>query len=224
MSEFNARWTKRTALGFFWLALAGFLATTGGAQAQGLIIDIFPSQDNPTTQTIWIFGGSHRTGSSSTAHYGSSIRSSRNYHVRDSWKHYGGPLYFENKPTNALFNLTPLFGSTNAIDIESVQKRLPGGLRRTYIFDPDPFLFGNKVTNAPTITIGGTSRPIGKLFMNEGEGTGQYYYDELGIRVTSPNLVYSSNSVTRWFGSGLLNKPITDFLYPRHHWWRVKYS
>ena len=32
MSDFNARWTKRTALGFFWLALTGFLATTGGGR------------------------------------------------------------------------------------------------------------------------------------------------------------------------------------------------
>ncbi len=183
------------------------LAPIEQSQAQ-LYIDIFPSQDNPTTQTIWIFGNSRTgRGSSSTAHYRSSIRSSGNYHVRDSWKLHSNALYFENKPTNALFNLTPLFGSTNAIDIESVQKRLPGGLRRTYIFDPDPFPFGNKVTNAPTITIGSTSRPIGKIFMNDADD------DEIGIRVTPPNLVYSSNAVTRWFGSGIMNKPITDFLH-----------
>lgn len=30
MNEINARWKKQTALGFFWLALTGFLATTGG--------------------------------------------------------------------------------------------------------------------------------------------------------------------------------------------------
>ena len=53
--------------------------------------------------------------------------------------------------------------------------------------------------------IGSTSRPIGSLFMNDGN------IDEIGIRITPPNLVYSSNSVSRWIGSGIVDKPIGDF-------------
>ena len=36
--------------------------------------------------------------------------------------------------------------------------------------------------------------------------------DEIGIRITPPNLVYTNGQRTRWFGSGILNKPIGDFL------------
>lgn len=36
--------------------------------------------------------------------------------------------------------------------------------------------------------------------------------DEIGIRITLPNLVYSSNAVSRWFGAGILSKPISDLI------------
>ena len=36
-------------------------------------------------------------------------------------------------------------------------------------------------------------------------------FDEIEIRVTPPNLVYSANDASRWFGSGILDKPIGDF-------------
>ena len=35
--------------------------------------------------------------------------------------------------------------------------------------------------------------------------------DEIGIRVTPPNLVYSNGQTFSFFGSGILNKPIGDF-------------
>ena len=35
--------------------------------------------------------------------------------------------------------------------------------------------------------------------------------DEIGIRNTPPNLVYSANDASLWRGSGVLNKPISDF-------------
>ena len=35
--------------------------------------------------------------------------------------------------------------------------------------------------------------------------------EEMGIRITSPNLVYSANDSSLWIGSGILNKPIGDF-------------
>ncbi len=194
---FNALRTKRTALGLAGMALI-WLSTT--AQAQ-LHINVYPSQDN-TNQTLWIFRGGF-----STAHYPSSIRSSGNYHARDSWQIdlAGGDFYTDNKPTNQFFNLTPLFGSTNAIDIESVQNRLPGGGYRTSSFTANE-------TNAPTIRIVGygysvvASRTIGKIFMNDTAN-----HDEIGIRINPPNLVYSSNSVFQLIGAGIMDKPISDF-------------
>ena len=205
MNGFDAILKKRTVLGFFWLALTGFLATTGGggvANAQSYIISVYPSQDNPDSETLWFFSGS------STAHYGSSIRSSGNYHARDSWKlsTTWGDFYIANQPTDQLVSLSPLFSSTNnPIDIESVQNRLPGGSRRNRIFDPEPILFPNNASNAPTINSGGTSSTIGNIFMNDAA------VDEIGIRVTPPNLVYTNGQTFSFFGSGIMDKPIGDF-------------
>ncbi len=36
-------------------------------------------------------------------------------------------------------------------------------------------------------------------------------FDEIGIRITPPNLVFYNGQSSRWFGSGILNKPIGDF-------------
>lgn len=203
MKCFNGRWTKRTALGLAGMAMI-WTATT--AQAQSIIITVYPSQDNPDSETIWIFGSD---GSSSTASQGSSIRSSQNFHIRDSWQlHrsavFGVDFYAANKPTNQFFNLVPLFSSTNnPIDIESVTKRLPGGVRRNLLLN-EAF----PANDAPTIRIGDTSRTISSLFMNDTAN-----FDEIGIRNTPPNLVFTNGQTSRWFGSGILNKPISDF-YP----------
>ncbi len=40
--------------------------------------------------------------------------------------------------------------------------------------------------------------------------------DEMGIRINPPNLVYTTNDVSRWIGSGILNKPIGDFFLQFH--------
>ncbi len=109
-------------------------------------------------------------------------------------------FYAANKPSNQLVSLSPLFSSTNSIDIESVQVKIQEGP------DGRSNYFNDSHTNAPTITIGSTSRPIGNIFMNDAD------YDEIGIRITPPNLVYTNGQRTRWFGSGILNKPIGDFL------------
>lgn len=186
------------------LVLAGMalIWTATTAQAQSYIISVYPSQDNPNSQTLWIFSGS------STAYYGSSIRSSGNYHARDSWKFTStwGDFYIANQPTNQLVSLSPLFSSTNnPIDIESVQNRLPGGSRRNRIFDPEPILLPTNASNAPTINSGGRAVPIGNIFMNDAA------VDEIGIRVSPPNLVYTNGQTFSFFGSGILNKPISDF-------------
>ena len=64
------------------------------------------------------------------------------------------------------------------------------------------------------ISIGSASRPIGSLFMNDAhqsDGTHfQNIFDE--IHVTPPNLVFTNGQTSRWIGSGILNKPIGDFL------------
>ena len=36
--------------------------------------------------------------------------------------------------------------------------------------------------------------------------------DEMGIRIAPPNLVYSANDASSWFGSGVLDKPFSDFI------------
>ena len=200
MRRGNRKRALRTALGGI---LAGFLtATTAEAQ---LAIDVYPSQDNPESETVWIFSGS------STAHYGSSIRSSGNYHARDSWKVRDGAaytLYRVNNPTNQFFNLASLFSSTNnPIDIESVESRLSGSSRVT-----SPFYsglnFSASATNAPTMTAGSASKTIGSIFMNDDA------QDEIGIRGASGggNLVYTNGQTFGWFGSGILAKPIGDFI------------
>ena len=110
------------------------MGTATTAQAQQIYIDVYPSQGNLDSETIWIFGSELQTGGmsvSSTAGSGSSIRSSQNYHARDSWKVGHSPhwttitnFYTANKPTNQLVSLAPLFSSTNnPLDIESVQVR-----------------------------------------------------------------------------------------------------
>ena len=117
------------------------------SQAQ-LFINVYPSQDNPTNQTLWIFSGR------SIVHYGSSIRSSQNFHKRDSW--VTDELYEANKPTNQIFSLSPLFSSSNTKDIESVTKRLTEDEAVNLTLNAFP----TSATNDPTITIGNTSRPI----------------------------------------------------------------
>ena len=110
-----------------------------------------------------------------------------------------GDFYIANKPTNSLFNLSPLLSSTNnPLDIESVQSSFPSS------------------TNAPTIRIGNTDKTIGSLFMNDADS------DEIGIRGTpSNNLVYTNLQESRWFGSGILNKPIGDF-YTGAGWFSMR--
>lgn len=148
------------------------------AQAQ-LHINIYPSIDNPTSETIWIFGGS------SSAHYSSTIRSEGNYHARDSWKlatsFYSRDFYTANKPTNAFFNLTPLFSSTNnQRDIESVKVRQASAVLATGATVDvirDRAIFSSS-TNTPTVTTGSGSKTIGSIFMNDAAD------DEIGIRHT----------------------------------------
>ena len=209
------------ALGWAGMALI-WTATT--AQAQ-LYIDVYPSQDDPT-KTIWIFGPSGHTDGSdsyySNAHYTSTIRSSGNYHDRDSWKIgrgvQGSILYRANKPTNAFFNPTPLFSSTNhPKDIDSITRRLTS----SHGFGPrttNTIFFPDSVTNAPAIRRHirnefGTAKTIGSIFMNAGSTD-----DEIGIRGTSGggNLAYTNGNRITWFGTGIINKPIDDFLHGSH--------
>ena len=189
-----------------------WMSTT--AQAQSYIIDIYPSQDNPN-QTLWIFWHVGRQ----QAHYGSTIRGigGTNYKVRNSWKYAGddGALYFANKPTNEVFSLSPLFSSTNhPKDIDSITKRLHG----SHGFGPfttNTIYFQDRVTNVPTIFAGNASKTIGGIFMNDADG------DEIGIRGTSgANLSYTNGQSFRWFGTGILDKPISDFdlTYPVQSW------
>lgn len=200
------------ALGVAGIALAR-MATT--AQAQ-LHINMFISVKTiQLTKHFWIFSGG--TGGS-TAIYGSGIRSSggTNYHARDSWKIRGSggrtvnSFYTANKPTNEVVSLSPLFSSANnPIDIESMTKRLPGGSRTVWPYNEQSW--PTSAINALALPIGSASRPIGCLFRNDVDDAANF--DEIGIRNTPPNPVFTSGQRSRWIGSGILNKPISDFPY-----------
>ncbi len=168
----------------------------GGVANAQLFIHIYPSQDNPTTQTLWVFSGSSQTTTSW------SIRTSGGYSARDSWE-VGGNLFNANKPNEQTFTLSPLLSSSNTNDIDSVRARIPGGGRTN-------ITFAASATNTPTMTFGGSSggsRTIASLWLDEDPGD----EDDMGIRVSGSNFSYSSSVSSSWTGSGILNKPIGDF-------------
>ena len=177
------------------------LAPIEQSQAQ-LFIHAYPSQDNPTNQTLWIFSGSSTTSRLSTT----SIRSSGNYDSRDTAAiasgSNNGNLYNANRPNNQLLTLSPLLSSSNTKDIASVNARIPGGGKTN-------ITFAASATNTPTITIAGRgSRTIARLFMDEDSFSTR---DGWGIRIQSPNLLYGSGEASSWVGAGIINKPIGDF-------------
>ena len=182
---------------FTLLAAIVCLCGGGGYQAQAqLIVDVYPSQDTPTN-TIWIFSGT-----SSVATPGTLRTSGTSHSSADGWQ-TASDIYNANKPSNAQITLSPLFSSTNTIDIDSVRKRIPGGGRTN-------ITFAANATNTPTITIGTTpvNRTINRMFMNNVNVA-----DNIGIRVSSGfNYGSYSGQASSWTGSGLLiNKPIGDF-------------
>ena len=181
----------------------------GEALSTQLFIHVYPSRTNPTSQTIWIFSGS--TISASDSRFGQvSIRTSadsNNYNIQDSWNFSRstneGNFYDANRPpAGTNFQLSPLFSSTNTLDIESIQKRIPG----SSLTD----LFTASATNVPTITIGSGSRTISHLFMDANLHL-DLLPDSFGIRVSGSSLSYSGGASSAWVGAGLINKPIGDF-------------
>ena len=160
-----------------------------------MIINVYPSQDNYTNQTLWVFSGS-----STTSRTTGSIRTSGDSSSQDTWR-VNGNLFNANEPNfpGATFSLSPLFSSSNTDDIASVRARIPGGGRTN-------ITFAASATNTPTITIGSGSRTIANFWMwNDGN------QDRLGIRVSGSSLSYSQNESSAWVGAGILNKPIGDF-------------
>ena len=169
------------------------LAPLEQSQAQ-LYIHIYPSQDNPTNQTLWIFSGSSTTSGTW------SIRTSGNYNSQDSWES-ASSIFDANKPSNQTISLSPLLSSANTKDIASVNARIPGGGKTN-------ITFAASATNTPTITIGSASGTIANLFLEDG---GSSFSDVVGIRVSGSSLSYSSGQSSAWVGAGILNKPIGDF-------------
>ena len=134
-----------------------------------------------------------------------SIRSSGNHNPRDTTiiESNNGDLYNANRPNNQLLILSPLFFSSNAKDIASVNARIPGGGKTN-------ITFAASATNTPTITFGGSgggSRTIAGLYLDEDPGD----EDDMGIRVSGSNFSYSTNVSSSWTGAGILDKPIGDF-------------
>ena len=187
-------------------ALCAFVATAllaltplEQAQAQ-LLINVYPSQDNPTTQTLWIFSGSSSGTSAGT------LRTSGNYSQFDSWQ-TASDIYNANKPSNQTITLSPLFPSSNTADRDSVLSRIPGGGKTN-------ITFAASATNTPTITIGSGSRTISSMFMNDVN-----LADNIGIRVSSSLNYGTSGQASSWTGSGLLPKPIGDFFIKNVNNW-----
>ena len=162
-----------------------------------MIIDVYPSQDTPTN-SIWIFSGS------STVAAGATLRTSATSHSSaDGWQ-TERDIYAANHPSGAQITLSPLFSSSNAKDIASVNARIPSGGKTN-------ITFAANATNTPTITIGTTpvNRTINRMFMNNINVA-----DQIGIRVSS-GFNYGSyvGQASSWTGSGLLiNKPVSDFV------------
>ena len=180
------------------LAAVACICGGGGTKAQAqLFIDVYPSQDTPTN-SIWIFSGS-----SSVAVAGTLRTSATSHSSADGWQ-TASDIYNANHPSNAQITLSPLFSSTNTIDIDSVRKRIPGGGRTN-------ITFAANATNTPTITIGTTpvNRTINRMFMNDVNTA-----DNIGIRVSSShNYGLLNGQASSWTGSGLLiNKPVSDFV------------
>lgn len=68
--------------------------------------------------------------------------------------------------------------------------------------------FAARATNTPTVTIGGTSRTIANLWLDENAVVTR---DGLGICVTGTALSYSTGASASWSGAGVINKPIGGF-------------
>ncbi len=185
------------------------LALIEQSQAQ-LYIDIYQSQDNPTNQTLWIFSG---TGSARTLY---SVRNNNagnaNYHRRDTWHAVdnNGDLYAGTEPNNQNIALSPLFSSSNAKDIASVNARIPGGGKTN-------ITFAASATNTPTITFTTGSNPsrsrtINTIFMSRQPGSlDSDALDRIGIRVSGGSFTYQNNDASAWSGAGILNKPFSEF-------------
>ena len=177
--------------------LAVVVCLCGGgynAQAQ-VILDVYPSQDNPTSQTLWIFSGSSTVAAAGT------LRTSGNHSSADGWQ-TASDIYNANKPSNQTITLSPLLSSSNTKDIASVNARIPGGGKSNIVF-------AASATNTPTITLRTTpvSRTIASMFMNDVSVA-----DNIGIRVSSShNYGLFVGQPSSWVGSGVLNKPIGDF-------------
>ncbi len=62
------------------------------------------------------------------------------------------------------------------------------------------------------MTAGIATKNIGSIFMNDAA------VDEIGIRGTpgGGNLSYTNGQTFRWFGSGIMDKPIGDFRASEH--------
>ena len=169
------------------------------SQAQ-LFIHVYPSQDNPTSQTLWIFSGT------STASLFGSIRTSSistPLSNQDSWW-FGTPnsgnIFQANGPTNSNISLSSLFSSANTADRNSGLSRIPGGGRTN-------ITFAASATNTLTIVIGSGSRTISHLFLDDDASN----RDDMGIRVSGSSLSYSSGNSSAWVGSRIINKAIGDF-------------
>ena len=182
------------------------LAPLEQSQAQ-LYIDVYQSQDN-NNQTIWIFSG---TGTARTLY---SVRNSSsgnaNRHRRDTWEvdDNSGDLYAGTEPNNLHIALSPLLSSSNAKDIASVNARIPGGGKTN-------ITFAANATNTPTITFktgnnANRNRTISHMFM-DGSQTGNFYRDDLGVRVSGGSFTYQANDASSWSGAGILNKPFSEF-------------
>ena len=207
-SNTEAPLANRKPLAFGAFVAAALLSLTPLDQAQAqLYIDIYPSQDNPSTHTLWVFSGSSTTSRTIVilgvpAHSAGTFRTStgNSFDVQDSVSLSSDP-FSANSPNNAVLGLSPFSVSGSSTnypkDYDSIRRRIPGGTRTQ--------TFAANATNTPTISISPSSSTISHMFLH-GATNG------IGARVsTSFNYNTAGTAGSTWYGSGLLAKPIGDF-------------
>ena len=197
---------NRKAFGAFVAAALLSLTPLDQAQAQ-LYIDIYPSQDNPSTHTLWVFSGSSTTSRTIVlfgvpAHSAGTFRTSsgNSFNVQDSVSLSSDP-FSANSPSNTVLALSPFSVSGSSTnypkDYDSIRRRIPGGTRTQ--------TFAANATNTPTISIAPNSSTISHMYLHGATNA-------IGARVSSSfNYNSAGTAGSTWYGSGLLAKPIGDF-------------
>ena len=194
-----------------WLSLAPFEQS----QAQ-LYIDVYPSQDNYQTQTLWVLSGNSQASmfllqSDAYIRHGA-FPSTIGVNERDTYplqdRLYAGPTGLNSGSPfsmNRLLALSPL--STSSLDYAGVTNFWAATntvSSRASAAGTPTLSFSNRVANGAV-----TNRSISHMVMYDQPANDNW----IGPRVGGgSNLAYGTNRpAVNWFGAGLIQQPIGDF-------------